>query len=83
MFLFWEQDMPLNGTYTLCIVGMNSTLISSERDHVDETTERPMRLSLSQIPKRRANTIFSVFVTTRPSAGLIWMVSYKPKWMLG
>ena len=56
--LFWEQDMSLNDTYTLCIVGMNSTLISSERDHVDETTERPMRLSLSQIPKRRANTIF-------------------------
>ena len=54
----WEQDMPLDDTHTLCIVGMNSTLISSERDHVDETTERPMRLSLSQIPKRRANTIF-------------------------
>lgn len=56
--LFWEQDMPLDDTYFLCIVGLNSTLISSERDHVDGTTERPMRLSLSQIPKRRANTIF-------------------------
>lgn len=54
----WEQDMSLDDTHTLCIVGMNSTLISSEKDHVDETAERPMRLSLSQIPKRRTNTIF-------------------------
>lgn len=54
----WEQDMSLDCTHTLCIVGMNSTLISSEMDHVDETTERPMRLSLSQIPKRRRDTIF-------------------------
>ncbi len=54
----WEQDMSLDDTHTLCIVGMNSTLISSERDHVDENTERPMRLSLSQIPKRRDNTVF-------------------------
>ena len=56
--LAWEQNMPLDDTHTLCIVGMNSTLISSERDHVDDFTEQPMRLSLSQIPKRRANTIF-------------------------
>lgn len=56
--LFWEQNMPLDDTYTLCIVGINSTLISSHRDSQDKTTERPMRLSLSQIPQRRTNTIF-------------------------
>lgn len=54
----WEQNMPLDHIRTLCIVGMNSTLISSERDHEDRTTERPMRISLSQIPKRREDTIF-------------------------
>lgn len=56
--LAWEQDMSLDDTHTLCIIGMNSTLISSERDHVDDSTEQPMRLSLSQIPKRRTDTIF-------------------------
>ena len=56
--LTWKQNMSLNDTYTLCIVGINSTLISSERDHEGGATERLMRLSLSQIPKRQANTIF-------------------------
>lgn len=56
--LSWEQNMQLDDTYSLCIVGMNSTLISSEKDHEDKTAERLMRLSLSQIPKRKENTIF-------------------------
>lgn len=56
--VYWTQHMSLDCTHTLCIVGMNSTLISSEMDHEDKTRERPMRISLSQIPNRRENTIF-------------------------
>lgn len=53
----WEKNIAMNSTYSLCIVGMNSTFISNADDHATEN-ERLMKMSRIQIPQRRDNTIF-------------------------
>ncbi len=54
----WSQEMNLDADYKLCIVGINSTIISNEDDHRKDGTEQPMRISFSQIPQRRHKTIY-------------------------
>lgn len=54
----WSQEMDLGSGYKLCIVGINSTIISNEDDHRKDGTEQPMRISLSQIPQRRDKTVY-------------------------
>lgn len=54
----WIQTMQLNEKYKLCLIGINSTIISNEQDHRPDGTERPMRISHMQIPQREDNTIY-------------------------
>lgn len=34
--LLWQQSIPVDMEYNLCLVGINSTMISSEEDHISE-----------------------------------------------
>lgn len=52
----WERDFELNEKYTLRLWGMNSTLISSHKDHLDE--ERKMVINNKQIPEPQDNVIY-------------------------
>lgn len=54
----WKQEIDFEGNYKLCIVGINSTIISNHRDHGDGGVEKPMRIGEIQIPSRKENTIF-------------------------
>ncbi len=53
----WERSRKLTDTYSLCIVGLNSTFISNADDHATKD-ERLMKMSSIQIPQRKDNTIF-------------------------
>ncbi|MCX4356118.1 MAG: metallophosphoesterase [Oscillospiraceae bacterium] len=53
----WKHNLKLTDTYSLCIVGLNSTFISNADDHATPN-ERLMKMSSIQIPQRRDNTIF-------------------------
>jgi hypothetical protein len=54
----WKQEMDFEGDYKLCIVGINSTIISNHEDHRNNGGEKLMRISEIQIPSRKENTIF-------------------------
>lgn len=61
----WERDFELNEKYTLRLWGMNSTLISSYKDHLDEEgnwlpygEERKMVINNKQIPEPQDNVIY-------------------------
>lgn len=61
----WERDFELNEKYTLRLWGMNSTLISSHKDHLDEEgnwlpygEERKMVINNKQIPEPQDNVIY-------------------------
>lgn len=60
----WGTELKLNDTYILSIYGMNSVLVSSHKDHLDENgnrmrdTERKMVISRKQIPERKDNVIY-------------------------
>lgn len=56
--LLWQQSIPIDVEYSLCLVGINSTLISSEEDHISEIQEKPMRIGNCQIPKRSSRTVY-------------------------
>lgn len=56
--LLWQQSIPIDAEYSLCLAGINSTMISSEEDHIDKTRERPMRIGNCQIPERCPRTIY-------------------------
>ena len=53
----WQEYIQLTDTYKLCIVGLNSTIISNADDHLTEN-ERLMKMSSLQIPTRADNTVF-------------------------
>lgn len=55
--LQWEEKMVLSDKYDLCIIGMNSTIISNSDDHATKF-ERLMKMSEIQVPKREPGTIF-------------------------
>ena len=55
--LFWEHVVKLNEKYNLKLVGINSALISSAKDHASRTTERKMRIGQCQLPRRTDNTV--------------------------
>ena len=61
----WERDFKLDEKYTLRLWGMNSTLISSHKDHFDEKgnwlsygEERKMVINNKQIPEPQDNVIY-------------------------
>ena len=54
----WMQEMDFDGNYKLCIIGLNSTIISNHQDHRKCGDEKPMRIGEIQIPSRKENTIF-------------------------
>ena len=54
----WSQEIGFDGNYKLCIVGLNSTIISNHEDHRVDGGEKPMRIAEFQIPSRKENTIF-------------------------
>lgn len=61
----WERDFELNEKYNLRLWGMNSTLISSHKDHQDEKgnwlpygEERKMVINNKQIPEPQDNVIY-------------------------
>ena len=54
----WEQDIMLHGNYTLRLIGINSTIVSSEEDSLPGGREEPMRISRMQIPSRKENAIY-------------------------
>lgn len=58
--LMWEKSMDLDDKYTLCIVGINSTILSSHTDHSNDepTKEKKMRIGAIQIPNRHSNTVY-------------------------
>lgn len=56
--LVWKQDIKLNDDYNLCLIGINSTIISNEEDRRSDGTERPMRIVSMQIPNRKDGTIY-------------------------
>lgn len=56
--LTWQQEIELAPNYMLCLVGINSTIISNENDHHKDGTERLMRIGHTQIPKRKDGTIY-------------------------
>jgi len=56
--LDWQQTMQLSEKYNLCIMGINSTIISNEDDHASKDIERLMRIGQLQMPKRMDNTIY-------------------------
>lgn len=53
----WEQRIEISKNYQLCILGLNSTVISNADDHATDN-ERLMKMSDFQIPQREDNTIF-------------------------
>lgn len=53
--LLWEKELTLNGEYTLCLLGLNSTIISSIDDHMKN---RLMIISETQIPTRKKGFIY-------------------------
>lgn len=55
---YWEKTFNLSDDLMLSLWGINSTIISNSDDHKEKTVERKMRLSRTQIPKRKANTIY-------------------------
>ena len=60
----WSSALELDNKYTLEIVGLNSVLISSHKDHLDENgnwianSERQMVINRRQIPNRKENVIY-------------------------
>lgn len=61
----WEWDFTLNQKYTLRLWGMNSTLVSSHKDHLDDNgkwlsnnEERKMVINNMQIPEPKDNVIY-------------------------
>lgn len=61
----WERDFALNDKYTLRLWGMNSTLISSHKDHLDVNGDgishgekRKMIINNKQIPEPQDNVIY-------------------------
>lgn len=54
----WKQEIDFEGNYKLCIVGINSTIISNHEDHRESGDEKLMRIGEIQIPSRKENTIF-------------------------
>lgn len=61
----WITEIPINSKYTLGIYGMNSTLISSYKDHLDENgnkrcdgKERKMLINRKQIPNVKNDLIY-------------------------
>ncbi len=55
----WEQVLTLDEGYELCMVGINSTIVSNEMDHRGDGSEKPMRIGTSQMPGcRRANKVY-------------------------
>ncbi len=56
--LLWQQIMPIDAEHNLCLVGINSAMISSEEDHISETQEKKMRIGNCQIPERSTHTIY-------------------------
>jgi predicted phosphodiesterase len=49
--------IPISESYNLCIMGINSTLISNSDDHLNPSRERLMKLGQLQIPPRQKDTI--------------------------
>lgn len=56
--LLWQQSIPIDAEYSLCLVGINSTMISSEEDHISETQEKAMRIGNCQIPERSPHAVY-------------------------
>lgn len=54
----WKQEIDFEGNYKLCIVGINSTIISNHEDHREGGAEKQMRIGEIQIPSRKENIIF-------------------------
>jgi len=54
----WQQSFLLDNGITLCIHGMNSTIISSADDHKNLRKERLMVLGEFQIPQRQDNVVY-------------------------
>lgn len=57
-YLTWRQEIDFDDNYKLCIVGINSTIVSNHEDHREDSSEKPMRIGEFQIPSRKENTIF-------------------------
>ena len=53
----WKQQIGITDIYKLCILGLNSTIISNADDHATDS-ERLMKMSDFQVPQREDNTIF-------------------------
>lgn len=56
--LLWQQSFSFDAGYKLCLAGINSTIISSEEDHISETREKQMCIGNCQIPERTSRTIY-------------------------
>lgn len=56
--LIWAQEIQLDADYKLRLIGINSTIVSNESDHLENGTEEPMRIGKMQIPSRENNTIY-------------------------
>lgn len=53
----WRHEIAFSEKYKLCILGMNSTIISNSDDH-STTSERLMRIGNIQIPRRERGIIY-------------------------
>ena len=56
--LTWSQELEINPKYKLRLWGINSTIISSHRDHQQDGSEKKMLVCNTLVPARRDNTIF-------------------------
>ncbi|EHI99072.1 metallophosphoesterase [Clostridium sp. DL-VIII] len=58
MQLCWQSEIKLNSKYNLIIHGINSAIISNADDHKDNTKERKMVITQTQIPKNKDGNIY-------------------------
>lgn len=56
--LMWQSSFSFDAGYNLCLVGLNSTMISSEKDHISKTSEKQMCIGNCQIPTRNPHTVY-------------------------
>ena len=56
----WTHEIELDEGYTLCLYGINSTIISNADDHsnIADNNPRKMRVGNHQIPKRQEKKIY-------------------------
>ncbi len=54
---YWHDKVSINSTYTLRIHGLNSVIISNDKDHLEDGSERSMIIGNYQIPKRALNIL--------------------------